>query len=593
MFLRSVRVKDKDGAPRDYLRLVEAYWEDGRSKQRVVLSLGRKDLLEPHLDSLIRMFRGEQSQFTTEKGDGEVRAEQAACWGTMMVVRHLWNELGLESILDACEGKQKRLNKARLSDRAMVLVANRLSEPGSEHGLADWLETDFACDRRGERFLPEWKQQGRVRVDLNWLQRWYRTLDELVAHKARIEQELFGQLCTLFSLQVEMVFYDITSSYFEGTGPAELAKYGYSRDEKPQNRQVVVGLVMVDGWPIAHHVFPGNTQDQTTVVEVLKDLEKRFGLKRVVFVGDRGMITTDNVKEIRERQQGYLMGVRRRRREETYKLIERATGQWIECPAGIAATESGNPPKTKVQEVSSDTLGVRVFVVHSEEREAYERAMRERSMSRTRTDLEKLAARVKSGKLKSPEKIGEAAARALSRNHGYRYYAWELVQSEFKFFEHPVHFIREKALEGKYLIQTEEKDLTPVEAVQSYKELTEVEGAFRQIKDVIEMRPIYHRRKERVEAHIFVAALAFLIHRTLEKKLKRTGLSMSANQAFKALRTIQVVDLLIGDKHKRKTTPGSKRAQEVISALAIPDTNPPFSNNSKLRLVTKSPCPLI
>lgn len=478
-------------------------------------------------------------------------------------------------ILDACEGKQKRRDKARLADRVLVLVANRLSDPGSEHRLADWLQNNFACDRNGDRFLPEWKQQGRVRVDLNWLQRWYRTLDELIVHKERIEQELFGRLRTLFSMQVEMVFYDITSTYFEGAGPCELAKYGYSRDEKRQNRQVVVGLVMIDGWPIAHHVFAGNTQDQTTVIGVVKDLQKRFGLKRIVFVGDRGMITTDNVKEIREQGQGYLMGLKRRRREETYDLIGRATGEWIECPAGIAATEAGTPFKTRVQEVPSGKEGVRVFVVHSQEREAYERAMRERSMERTRVDLEKLAARVKSGKLKSPEKIGEAAARALSRNHGHRYYDWELVQGEFRFFEHPVHFVREKALEGKYLIQTEEKGISPLDAVQAYKELTEVESGFRQIKDVIELRPIYHRTKERVQAHIFIAALAFLLHRMLEKKLKGAKLTVSANVALTALDSISVVDLSIGETHKQSTTIGSKAARQVLSALGITERNPP------------------
>src|ERR1700739_2395459 len=228
MYLRTVKAKDKDGVPREYLRLVEAYWENGQSKQRLVMSLGRKDVLAPHLDSLIRIIRGEMP--SPRLGSQQlIQAQQSTCWGTMMVVREVWKELGLESILDSCEGKPKRGDKARLSDRAMVLVANRLSEPGSEHSLADWLETDFACDRDGNRFLPEWKQQGRVRVDLNWLQRWYRTLDELLARKERIEVELFGRLRDLFHLQVEMVFYDLTSTYFEGRGPAGLAGFGCCR----------------------------------------------------------------------------------------------------------------------------------------------------------------------------------------------------------------------------------------------------------------------------------------------------------------------------------------------------------------------------
>src|SRR5208282_3049469 len=152
-----------------------------------------------------------------------------------------------------------------LADRVLVLVANRLCRPGSEHALAQWLESDFVCGRDGERILARWQQQGRVRVDLNWLQDWYRTLDQLVGRKERIEVELFGRLRDLFHLEVEMVFYDLTSTYFEGRGPAGLADFGYSRDGKRRNRQVQVGLVMINGWPIAHHVFDGSLRDAETV----------------------------------------------------------------------------------------------------------------------------------------------------------------------------------------------------------------------------------------------------------------------------------------------------------------------------------------
>lgn len=574
MYLRTVKVRDKTGAVREYVRLVEAYWEDGQSKQHVVANLGRRDLLVPHLDSLTRILRGDQRDEPTIDNLNDVRAEQAACWGPMLVARRLWQELGLEAILDSCEGKKRNGEKAPLSDRALVLVTNRLCQPSSEHRLAEWLETDFACDREGSRFLPVWKQQGRVRVDLNWLQRWYRTLDELMAHKKRIEQELFGRLRTLFSLNVEMVFYDITSAYFEGDGPPELAKHGYSRDGKPHNKQVVVGLVMIDGWPIAHHVFRGNLQDQQSVVEVITDLEERFGLKRVVFVGDRGMVTSDNLEGINKRGHGYLVGLKRRRKKGIYELIERATGGWIECPSDEEARY-----KTFVQEVEGGEPGVRVFVVHSEERQTYEQAMREKSMERTRSRLEKLAARVESGRLKVKEKIGEAAGRILAANHGHRYFGWELTEGKFRFFEHPLHLQREKAIEGKYLIQTEEKDLTPAQAVQAYKELSEVERAFREIKDIIQMRPIYHRTKQRVQAHIFIAALAFLLDRALEKKLKASQVLMSSAQAFRALRTIHVVDIEVAGRTKRSATGGSANARRVLSALGLTDINPPTNRS--------------
>ncbi len=229
--------------------------------------------------------------------------------------------------------------------------------------------------------------------------------------------------------------------------------------------------------------------------------------------------------------------------------------------ARISREKGAEAPKTLVQEVASDEPGVRTFVVHSDERLAYERAMRERDMARTRVALERLARRVATRRLRAPEKIGEAAGRILARHHGHRYYGWELRDGGFHFFEHPVHFAREQAYEGKYVIRTEEPHLTPVEAVQAYKELSEVERAFRELKDVIELRPIYHRRKERVQAHIFVAALAFLLDRALEKKLKAARVAMSVAEALKALRTVHVVDLLVGPTRKRGVTGGSARAR--------------------------------
>jgi len=145
---------------------------------------------------------------------------------------------------------------------------------------------------------------------------------------------------------------------------------------------------MMDGWPIAHHVFAGNRLDQTTVGEVVEDLRRRFGLERWFFVGDRGMVTLKNVEELRQAGQGYLVGLQRRNRKDIPHYIEQALARdnWQECPAGIAASERAVAPRTRVQEVAGKELGVRVFVVHSEEREQYERGMRELSMERTRQD---------------------------------------------------------------------------------------------------------------------------------------------------------------------------------------------------------------
>jgi transposase len=578
MYLRTVRAKGADGVQLEYIRLVEAYWENGHSKQRVIANLGRKDLLAPHLESLIKLLGRQKTKANSAALPEPIEATAAACWGPMLVARALWRELGLEAILDSLGPKASAKQEAdtlALADRVLVLVANRLCRPGSEHALAQWLESDFVCGRDGQRLMPHWKQQRRVRVDLNWLQQWYRTLDQLLARKERIELELFGRLRDLFHLEVEMVFYDLTSTYFEGRGPAGLADFGYSRDGKPHNRQVEVGLVMINGWPIAHHVFEGSMRDSETLEQVLNDLQERFGLGRVVFVGDRGMVTIQNLALLRQRGQGYLVGLKRRRNHQVQRYIQAAEqGPWQECPVGISAQEKDPVPRTTVAEVAGEEAGVRVFVVQSEERLAYERAMREAAMEKTRQALEKLALRVAAGRLKQAEKIGEAAARILSRNHGSRYYGWKLAQGVFHYFEHPAHLGPEKELEGKYVIQTEELDLSAVQAVEAYKDLTEVERSFREIKDLIEMRPIYHQKPKRVRAHIFVAALAFLLARALEKKLKAAAVPMSSAQALEALRTMHVVDIRVGQELRRGVTAGNHQARQILAAVGITDREP-------------------
>ena len=586
MFLRVVRANVSKDVKREYVRVVEAYRDhDGKTRHRPVINLGRRDLLATHLDlnKLGRLLRGEAAD-DGRVGRDDVGAIGAWDRGPMPAARAmLWSELGLEAMLDQLARPDRR-EAVRLSDRALVLVANRLTAPGSEHALAQWLENDFVCDRRGRRFVAAWRDDverkasrtPRVRVKAHQLQQWYRTLDQLLACKAQVEHALFLRLRDLFSLRVDMVFYDLTSTYFEGQGPPTLGANGHSRDGKPRNRQVLVGLVMVDGWPIAHHVFAGNRRDANTVPDVLRDLEQRFGLKRVVFVGDRGMVTSQNLEDLRGGGHGYIVGRNRRRSGEVFDYIQSATGPWIECRAGITTRERANAPKTFVQEVAASQPGVRVFVVHSEERAGFETAQRVKAMERVRIKLEALQRRVVKGRLKAAAKIGAAAARILAGNHGHRYYDWAYEDGAFRFFEHPVHFPRERAYEGKYVIQTEEPNLSAVDAVRLYKELSDVERAFASLKDIIDMRPIYHRTDGRAQAHIFVAALAFLLHRAIEKKLKAARLDLSAAEALTALKSVRLVDIALGDgTTKRSVTHGSQRAATVLRALGLTELDPP------------------
>jgi transposase len=573
MYPRTVKVRSVSGTVHEYVRVVEAYRDNGKVKQRVVADLGRKDLLVDLLPKLKRLLGDDSTPEDPTPLDPQVI--DASTWGPVLVVRALFDQLGLDSILDQYLGRAKAVPFA---DRAFVLVANRLIAPRSEHGLAGWLETDFVCDRKGRRFVPHWHQRGRVRVHPRQLDAWYRTLDQLHAAKDQIEVALYHRLRDLFSLKPDMVLYDITSTYFEGAGPADFAKHGYSRDGKSQNVQVIVGVVMVAGWPIAHHVWAGNRIDHSTVQEVISDLRKRFEFGRIVFVGDRGMVTDENIESITKDQHGFLVGIKRRRNPELDGWLDAVEDtKWIDCPGGINARERKTDPlRTRAQEVPSGNPEMRVIVIDSDERRGYEQAKREQAMERARQKLEKLKERVARGDLKPAEKIGAAVERIMQKYHGYRYFDWKLVAGKLEYSESATQLGREKKIEGKYVIATSEKGLSVLDAVAMYKELTEVESGFRQLKDVMAMRPIYHQVESRVKAHIFVAALALLVQRLLGRRLKEAGVDLSPVGAMEALSTVRLVSFhLEGQAERRGLAGGSGDARQVLKALKLVDQRPP------------------
>jgi transposase len=573
MYPRTVKVRSQNGTVHEYVRVVEAYRDAGKVKQRVVADLGRKDLLVELLPKLRRLLGGDADAQSGEAA--ELQVVDASTWGPVLVLRALFDQLDLWAILDQHLGHAKGVP---FTDRAFVLVANRLVAPASEHGLAGWLETDFVCDRKGRRFVPHWHQRRRVRVHPRQLDAWYRTLDQLLAAKDRIEVALYHRLRDLFSFKPDLVLYDMTSTYFEGAGPRDFAKHGYSRDGKPQNVQVVVGVVMVAGWPIAHHVWAGNRIDHSTVQEVIRDLRQRFAFARLVFVGDRGMVTDENIEAITKDEQGFLVGVKRRRNAQIEGWLDAVDEtKWVLCPGGINTRErKTDPPRTRAQEVASGDPELRVIVIDSDERRGYEQAKREQAMERARQRLEKLKGRVAAGGLKRPEKIGAAVERIMQKYHGYRYFDWKLKDGALEITESAARLGREKKIEGKYVIMTSEEGLGVLDAVALYKELTEVESGFRQLKDVLALRPIYHQIEIRVKAHIFVAALALLVQRLLGRRLKEAGLDLSPARAMQALTTVRLVTFrLEGQPERRGLAGGCADARLVLKALKLVDQRPP------------------
>ena len=572
MFTRVTKVKS-GGQTYEYLQIVEAYRDNGRPKQRVVANLGRLDRLGNRIDDLIGSLR-KHSQKTFVSPD-EIASREGLPWGPVLLCRHLWEQMDLPAILRrCCRSSRKRFDVA---ETAFVLVANRLCEPRSEHGLARWLEHTFVCDAEGRRWQPDWlaveqiTKQQRVKVRYRQLDRWYRTLDALLAAQPHIEEALYARVRDLFSVKVDLVFYDLTTTYFARRSPkGRLRRHGCPKDGKPRQVQVVLGVVMAHGWPIAHHVFPGNQAESKTLRKVLTDLDRRFGLGRVMVVSDRGLTTPENLAFLSESPFRYLLGLRGRRSKEACAVLDALQeNRWVRVDAGNQA-----------QEVKLADRSGRYFVIESRERKAYEESLRARSMERAREGFEKVAAAVEAGRLKDPAKIGARAARTASRHHGHRYYSWEVPgRGQFRFFEDPAKLEAETRHEGKYLLKTDDADLGPVEAVAAYKELSTVESGFRDLKDVIDMRPIYHQRDDRVRAHLFVASLALFLKRTLEHQLADQLPELSGTEAFAAMRSIGLRELTVGDEPLRLVPRGGRDAHRVLSAMGITDTKPPTPQN--------------
>lgn len=554
MFLRKVVRRSARGAV-EYLYLVEGYRDQGRVRQRVVANLGRADVLAPHAAHLLALLR----PYLTEPVGSlhDAAAPEALTYGPPLVARRLWDALGLHRVVTQHCGQDT-------AERAFVLVAHRLLHPGSDHALAWWLEESYVTDSQGRRWRPQWALQGRVRVRHRQLQRWYRTLDRLLAAKGAIEQDLYLQLRDLFGLQVDLVFFDITSVYFEGRGP-EGARHGHSRDGHGRDRQVLVGVVMASGWPIASYVFDGNRADRSTVREIVNDVRARFPLQRVVWVADRGMVSEETLRLMTQGEDRYLVGLQRRRNPTAQAVLQAASGPWQPLPEG-----------GEVQEVHLPGDATRYIVVRSPERLSWERQRRREAMRRCREALRQLARTVAQGHLRAPEKIGARVGAILKEHHGHRYFAWALTpEGHFRFWVDRAKLRAELRVEGTYILQTNDAALDTRQAVAAYKDLQTVERGFRCLKDVLAVRPIYHRTEPRVRGHLFVAHLALLLGIALEKALRRAGLALSLETALEALRPVRLVTLTLDGHQTQVITKPNPHAQAVLKAVGLSRLTPP------------------
>lgn len=491
----------------------------------------------------------------------QVTTEEPREAGPVHVGHQWWQKLDLDAVLA----------EAGLSARTRVLTEimtlNRLVCPLSEHAMPDWVRRTALADILGEDFD--------TLVDESL----YQNLDRLHPQRAVIERALAERERTLFNLDARLFLYDLTSTYFEGQclqNPQ--AQRGYSRDSRPDCKQVVVGLVLDrDGFPKAHEVFEGNRTDRTTVAEMLEALEERVGrTPGATVVVDRGMAFADNLQQIQERGYHYLVASRPGERTEHLDEFEQEAG-WQE----IVRTPSPRNPgqqKTRVV-VKRQVVGDEVHILcKSDGREAKDRAIREKHEQRLLADLRKLQARVARGKLKDPTKIHEALGRLKERYPRVaRYYAlgYDAATASVTWAEQAEKKAVAQRLDGGYLLKTDRQDLTGEELWRTYILLTRVEAAFRTMKSPLCERPIFHRLEHRVQTHIFLCVLAYHLLVAIEKLFLDAGIHTSWATLREELSTHQVVTVVLpasnGDVLKiRKGSTPEPRHKEIYATLRIP-----------------------
>ncbi len=610
MFVRKSTRRYKGKTYTNYL-LVESFRTEKGPRQRVLCSLGdlgarsredwlklarrvesaltgKEELLEsgdPEVDEVVARARasgasaggpptppppgrGGQRSSPSEDGDlvrvhvDRVTTEDHRVAGPVHVGYQFWQRLGFDSILE----------NAGLSARARtitcVMVLNRLVHPGSEHAMPDWIRSTALAE------LLDCDFESLADDAL------YRNLDRLHPRRETIEAALAERERTLFNLDQTFILYDLTSTYFEGLANGNpKAQRGYSRDHRPDCKQVVIALALGrEGFPKCHEVFEGRTVDNQTVGEILDQLDRRVGLKPgQTVVVDRGMAYDDNLAEIRSRGLHYLVAARHPERNlwlaefdddiEGFEDVKRT-------PSPLNPAQKKSQIRVKLGRINDETY----VMCHSTERIAKDRAIREKHEQRLLAELKQLEARGKAGKLVDELKVHQRIGRLKERYPRVaRYYAmsFDAATHLFSYTLDEERRAKAEKLDGCYLLRTDREDITAPEAWETYTLLTRVESAFRAMKSPLAERPVFHQVERRVDTHIFLCILAYHLLVAIEKTLLDAGHNTSWATVREALKTHQVSTTVLptdtGDvlRIRRASTPEPAH-RELYRLLGIP-----------------------
>ena len=454
-----------------------------------------------------------------------VRVENCRTLGGPWLGLELVRRLGLKDFLDRTIPRGDE--EIPWSLMALVLVLYRLCDPSSELHIA---EHSYAYSGLADLLgVPAEKINE---------QRLYRALDALLPHKDALQVYLKGRLGELFQLEYDLLLYDVTSTYFEGEAEANpLAKRGYSRDHRPDCKQVCIALVVSKGGiPLGYEVFAGNRTDVTTLEEIVTLMERRYGRADRVWVVDRGMVSEKNLKFLREGKRRYIVGTPKSmlKRFEQQLLSE----DWHMVREGLEVKLCPSPD------------GEETFVLcRSRDRREKEKAMHGRFEQRIEEGLRRIEAACQRQRLKTV-----AVAQRVGRLMGQNTRAAGLFQVEVKEADGRASLVWRKIelwrdwaslSEGCYLLRSNVADWSDEELWKTYIQLTEAEAAFRIHKSDLSIRPIWHQKEDRVLAHILVCFLAYVLSKTLAQMCQRAGLGQEPRRVFEELAKVQLVDVVL------------------------------------------------
>lgn len=515
-----------------YCQMVESYRQDGEVKHRVLFNLGRLDHIQgsrSFQNLALRLLEISKAKTVTNLDD--ISEAEISNWG-YAVYKRIWAQYGLDNILSAIREKTKA--RFDFSACTFLMVLNHLLSPASK--------------------LSGYKSQNRyVNMTPCALNDIYRSLDILAGHKERLEEEMYIANRNLFNMEVDVVFYDVTTFSFSSVKADSLKDFGYSKEGKPGKVQVVLGL-LVDcfGRPVGYEIFPGNTFDGKTLGKALDKMERRFGIRKVVIVADKGINSKANLKMITDRGYGYIFAFRIKSASKKIK-DEIFNGSYREI-------ESINGDTVRYRVIDSTNhltaggikhfLSEKLVITYSEARARKDRADRKRLIEKATSLLENKSRISQANKRGGKKYIKDVSAKK----------DWVLDIKAIA---------EDEKYDGYYGIATNETDLDPQKIMDAYHNLWRIEESFRIMKSTLEVKPIFHWTEKRIKGHFVVCFLAFLLERNLEFRLKKAGEEVSPGKIRKAINSLNLAGVTIGGKSYYIKTKSTELAKKILRILKI------------------------